>query len=273
MQRYEVSPHRLQGEPSFRDLGGCETADGRRLRHGLVYRSGLLRVLTEDDRRTMAKIGFAWRLDLRSSAEQAREAHAAEYIPSPSASIDDLEGAQPDAWAHRFEDPTFTAAGMREAFLQSYRQMPLRLAPALRMLIEHIASPQGTPVLVHCTGGKDRTGFVCAMLLLVLGARYENVMADYLRSNEHAPHPRSVLDRYERFNGIKPHPEAATTVKAAYRAETEYLDCALEQVRQAWGSLDRYLRDALAVDVATKAALENVLLDPCSRQVEPGASP
>lgn len=50
-----------------------------------------------------------------------------------------------------------------------------RLIEALKQLPSHPA-----PYLVHCMEGKDRTGYVCALLEGLCGATYEEIVADYL---------------------------------------------------------------------------------------------
>ena len=50
-----------------------------------------------------------------------------------------------------------------------------RLVAALKELPSRPA-----PYVVHCTEGKDRTGYVCALLEGLCGATYEEIVADYL---------------------------------------------------------------------------------------------
>lgn len=254
----------LDGEPSFRDLGGYPTSDGSRVRDGMLYRSGLLRALTAKDERRLRDAGIAWRLDLRNRAEQQREASVATVLGEiPYAAWDDeceLEGVQPSQWAQRFQDPSFTPAKVRELLLESYREMPRALAPALGVLFERLRRSDGAPVLIHCTAGKDRTGFICALLLIALGAGADAAYADYLRSNEHMPDPIDVLARYRKYESIEPHANAAATVDALYRTEPDYLDIALRRIRTDWGGVENYLREAAGCDDAAREELRSTLL-------------
>lgn len=256
----------LEGEPSFRDLGGCTTSDGRRVRPEKLYRAGLLRALTPTDERRLRGAGIAWRLDLRNRAERAREKQVTAILDGIPAAVwegeDELAGVQPSQWAQRLRDPGFTSAKARELFLEAYREMPRALAPALRVLFARLLHATGTPVLIHCTAGKDRTGFVCALLLLTLGASEEAVFADYLRSNDHMPDPRVVLARYRQYDSVEPHADAAAVVETMYRAEADYLDCALRRVRADWGSTEEYLREAAGCSPAVREALRSSLLPP-----------
>ena len=50
-----------------------------------------------------------------------------------------------------------------------------KLAAGLSVMTEH----EG-PYLVHCTEGKDRTGFVCMLLEALCGASYDEIVDDYM---------------------------------------------------------------------------------------------
>lgn len=264
----------LEGEPSFRDLGGCPTTDGSRVRSERLYRAGLLRALTATDERRLRGAGIAWRLDLRSRAEQARETRVAAILGEIPAAAwegdEELAGVQPSHWAQRLQDPAFTPAQTRELFLQTYREMPVALAPALHALFARLLQTEGAPVLIHCTAGKDRTGFVCALLLIALGAGEDAVFDDYLHSNQHMPAPHAVLARYRQYESIEPHADAAAVVDAIYRTEADYLDCALRRIRADWGSTDDYLREAAGCSAAVRKALRSSLLAPSTTSATKG---
>jgi hypothetical protein len=49
-------------------------------------------------------------------------------------------------------------------------------------------------VLVHCAAGKDRTGIVVATVLTLVGVPREQVLADYLRTNENLEHLLARLE-------------------------------------------------------------------------------
>lgn len=48
-----------------------------------------------------------------------------------------------------------------------------------------------TPVLIHCTEGKDRAGFTSALIEALMGADYSEIVADYMKS-------------YENYYGVTP---------------------------------------------------------------------
>lgn len=71
-----------------------------------------------------------------------------------------------------------------------------RLINALKELASRPA-----PYIVHCMEGKDRTGYVCALLEGLCGATYEEIVADYLLT----------YDNYYNINPVKD-PELCNTL-------------------------------------------------------------
>src|SRR5215210_5908710 len=64
----------LEGAPNFRDLGGLPVGDGRRIRHGLIYRSESFITLTEDDVNRLVAVDLRVVCDLRSAADPRLQA-------------------------------------------------------------------------------------------------------------------------------------------------------------------------------------------------------
>jgi protein-tyrosine phosphatase len=105
-------------------------------------------------------------------------------------------------------------------------------------------------VLAHCFAGKDRTGFMVALVLEAVGVDYDAIVADFLCSNEAAHQLRARI-----LKMLQQHPEAESTPEAMTFAEArlsddvlgvraEYLDAARRAIDEKFGSLDDYLRSA-----------------------------
>lgn len=173
----------LEGAVNVRDVGGLTTVDGRRTRPGALLRADNLQDLTPDDVAKLRAWGVRTVLDLRHPAEV--EAHG----PGPLADlvehrqlsliplVPDGEAAQaavPSREHRAGEHPT-----QMEGFYLGYvEDAPAGIASALRAIADD------GPVLVHCAAGKDRTGVVVALALLLAGVTREQVVADYVRSSE-----------------------------------------------------------------------------------------
>ncbi len=182
----------LDGVVNMRDLGGRTTADGRRLRDGVVLRSDNLhdlpdasvRVLLDDYR--LSDI-----VDLRTNGEHARSGefpldgavrlHKMSLYPE-----DDPDDPMPP-WVGELGDdlvgePEDLAHGVARHYLNYFRLRPDSLVGALRV----VANAEGTTV-INCAAGKDRTGTTSALLLAAVGVPDDQIIADYAASNERVP--------------------------------------------------------------------------------------
>jgi len=101
----------------------------------------------------------------------------------------------------------------------------------------------------HCTAGKDRTGFAAALILRSLGVAQEDVMRDYLLTNERLRMPSAL-------------PFGLTREVAAvlWRVQPEFLDAAFEAVEQDYGGLEGYFRKGLRLGEAQRKRMRELYL-------------
>lgn len=176
----------LEWEGCFnaRDLGGIPTVDGGVTRRGAVVRADSLDRLTPAGWAALRGHGVRTVLDLRNDDERAdaagRRGEAgsrgeAEVVHVP---LDDIgDGRFWDAWA---SGPQFGTPLYYRPFLE---RKPERCAAAVAAVAR--ARPGG--VVVHCGGGRDRTGLVTMLLLALVGVDPEDIAADYELSYERMP--------------------------------------------------------------------------------------
>ena len=208
---------------------------------GRLFRSDALVELTGDDRAIVKGLGLRVVCDLRSVAERERTPCLDWMQPAPRRICLDLsEGLGASTAAnikHMREgpDPEAAASMMRA----TYRELPRSSATLLRQLFDVLVAGE-VPLLLHCTAGKDRTGFVVAMILDALGVPREFVVADYLRGSGRDPlddaQPSSRL--LETIVGRVLAPEEAVLVHGVHR---EYLEAAYATIESDWGDVRRYL--------------------------------
>jgi protein tyrosine/serine phosphatase len=129
-----------------------------------------------------------------------------------------------------------------------------------RRWFERLAATDGA-VLVHCAAGKDRTGIICALTHHIAGVHPDDIIADYLLTNDEERFARRMpqfLAHVEELTGARPDEAAARTTMGV---EAQYLDAAFAAMKRENGSIDGYLRDVLGVDDARRAAVLNRILD------------
>ena len=254
---------RLEGAPNFRDLGGHATIDGGIVRRGKLYRSGALHQLTQRDIEQLTTTGIALICDVRSPAERQgapnpwREARGiAELHIDTSA---ELKNANEGMLERLRANPTAERA--REMMHEVYRRMPGAFAGRLHVLMDRLITGAGLPVVIHCSAGKDRTGFICAMLLFALDVPAETIYRDFLLS--------AALDRSQALResavtamstvfGAPPDPGL---VDALVGVDAEYLDFALDTVNSQYGSIQAYLERAGGLDAHKRRRLKQLLVD------------
>jgi protein-tyrosine phosphatase len=165
---------------NVRDLGGIPTEDGGATRSGSVIRSDNIGGLTPDGWRALARHGVVRIVDLRWPEERAEDpprdvnaavevVHVAVLGPSYAESAEFFR--QLDAHVDSVEDAADHYAYSYVEFLERNRE---RFAEALAA----VADADG-PVVIHCMGGKDRTGLVAALLLRLAGVSRADIGHDY----------------------------------------------------------------------------------------------
>lgn len=259
----------LEAAPNFRDFGGYLASDGQRVRRRRLYRSELLLELLPRDLDTLAALDIGLVCDLRTPGERRRLSNEwPRDMAFETIALDvgaELSAVQPDKWSRRLADPGFDAPRAHEALCENYRRMPESYAGDLRALFERLSQPEAKPMLVHCAAGKDRTGFVCAMLLSALGVPRDTVFADYLATLNRFTYDRLVRTRLHSIldgKPLPPHAEAAMRVLAS--VHPDFLEAAFDVVQRDFGGVEAYLEERCALTESRREALREVLLEPGS---------
>jgi protein-tyrosine phosphatase len=251
----------LAGGVNFRDLGGYRTTDGRWLRRGRLFRSGVLSYLTPEDQESLQRLGVKVICDLRRPEERRREPTA---WPHP---VELIEWAdEPQEGVRRGLDwaGITSADSARARMLALYQAMPSWLESRVRILIEQLAQGNA-PLLFHCSAGKDRTGFCAAVVLHCLGVPRETVLADYELTDRAVDLEALIRRHYTATLGLTDpeHPLLAVaheTLRPVMRADRDYLQAALLEIETRHGTIEAYVGEQLQVPSATIEALRDALL-------------
>lgn len=250
----------LQGAPNFRDLGGYQTEDGRRVKPGMLFRSDQLDRLTDADLAAMERLRLAYVVDLRTESERAREPDrlprgAKPVVLDVSADADgslggDMRKAQAAIAAGR-------GVELLEAANRDFVLLPSAKA-AYRALVALVADPATGPLVYHCTAGKDRTGWASAVLLSILGVPRERIYYDYLASNAYLAQKNAGILASLKASGAPIDPANLEPVLGVRRA---YLDSAFAEVDRVYGSMDAYVRKGLGLSDAQIESIRRKYLE------------
>ncbi len=245
-----------------RDLGGYQAADGRTVRWGRLYRSASIADMDQSDLDLMAGLGLATVMDFRSPAERAE---APDRLPAQEPAIEyrslsltdpavDVEALRHRVFSGQLSEAELLALMDRRAYVND----PV-LRDAWGGWLRSLAEPGALPQLFHCTAGKDRTGYAAALVLLVLGVSREQVMEDFLLSNE------LLADRIEAVTTqIEARSDAALDpglIAQIVGVSAHSLEDAFAEMEAQYGSIDGYLTQGLGIDEKTRQSLQALLLE------------
>jgi protein-tyrosine phosphatase len=245
----------LAGLPNARDLGGYRTVSGDRIRHGLLFRSDDPVTATDEDLTILGALGIRNVIDLRGDAEIARSGLATWAAPRVHLPIGDVSGAILAATITNNGGETMTAEISERMMTDMYRSFVVddvyrsQFADAMAL----IAAPDGLPLLFHCTAGKDRTGWLSAIVLTALGVDEESVVADYLLTNDRFTTGRGATIRERRLMAVRDKIPDIGPILPLLEARPGYLEAAFAGVSEKFGTFDGYLDD-MGVDIPSLRA-------------------
>ena len=239
----------LQGAVNFRDLGGYNVAGGRQTLWRLVFRSDSLADLTDADHAAFDALNLYTIIDFRIALERQRKPNR--LPPGTGARTVEI-GFLPDGMLDMLRQVfrgQIDAAGVERETLRHYRNLPGDHRAEYTQLFHRLDDAAGRPVLIHCTSGKDRTGFGAALILLALGADRDTVLQDYALTNQYRRDLGFLLSR-------NPDPAVVHMLTAA---QPKYLAAALDAIDAQYGSAEAYLERGLGVTQARRERLRAVL--------------
>ena len=239
-------PIALEGASNFRDLGGYEGRDGRRLQWRKLYRSAHLANLTQQDLDQIKALGVTRSADFRGVGESA---HLAYHWPSIDRHALVVEPTVVQRAQSMLDDgQSLTEQATEELMHETYRSFVNVYGERFAQFFE-LLQTSDEPLVFHCTAGKDRTGWAAALLLTALGVDEEQIMEDYLLTNQLFKRPVSIFGNM-----------SEEVLDALWRVQPSYLMASVDIVRAQHGSVDKYLTEALGVDQAARDRLAQLYL-------------
>ncbi|WP_435136070.1 tyrosine-protein phosphatase [Formosa sp. A9] len=248
----------LEKAYNFRDMGGIKTADGKQTKWGMLFRSGEIAELSEADLAYMKTLNIKTILDLRSDQEiedkpdtypsQVNWKHLPIGDMGKNGKMEEMMKVLKEADPETFDSSKL----MEEASIQfvgSTEQFKKMFADLLN------EDEVQTPLLFHCTAGKDRTGFSSAFILRALGVDQETIINEYLLSNYFRfEHNEDMVKKAARYYGMD-----QRILRPLMGVKAEWLKKGFNEIDTQYGSFDNYLM-AIGVDSTAKAKLKTKFL-------------
>ncbi|MEX0739903.1 MAG: tyrosine-protein phosphatase [Pseudohongiella sp.] len=256
----------MEGGRNFRDLGGYQTEDGRQVKSGLLYRSGVLHHLTDADYKKIDALDIQTVVDFRAIEERQDEPTnwKAGDVNIMTWDYHMTFGEGNDVLG-AFANPDLGGPEAEALMAELYRQMIDQQQPHYAAMFDQLAN-NDEALLFHCTAGKDRTGIAAALLLTALGVERETVIADYTLSETIASLPEYQTaapaltdDMDETYSFLASMSPAA--LDALMGTRRAYIEAALDEMATRAGSVDAYIRNDLGVSEQDLQQLQATYLE------------
>lgn len=242
----------LEGTPNLRDFGGYHTASGAMVPWGRLFRSGRLSALTEADKQFIEALGIARIFDFRREDEVEHAPTA--LLAGTRASITNLpmgEGSHSEFY-RVIRSGELTTADAVALMSNLYASLAREQGDYYGQVLRHLAD-EDSPLLIHCTAGKDRTGVGAALILLLLGVDRDTVMEDYLLTSQYYPSPR---DQSEIMQRLGENPDAHAALLPLMSVRPEFLQGVFDVIDTHYNSLDDYFSRVYGITPAQREAIQ-----------------
>lgn len=246
---------------NFREVGGLQTTGQMVIKQGMIYRSADLSRLTKQDILTFSTLGIQTICDLRTSSE--RKSHPPKimehdkivHIPMQPDSM------MPSKWTmFRMLIAEGKSLSFTPIMKDVYQSMLYERKKEIQQLFTLLSDEKNYPLMLHCTSGKDRTGFLSALIQLAAGVPVHTVLSEYMRSNEGV---KILVKRQERFvRMMSLYRVSKEQIQPLLGVQQDYLEDVLNEMMDTYGSAERYLLEACDVPKAQLLKMKNILLTP-----------
>ena len=278
----------MDGQKNLRDLGGMVTADGRRIRENVLFRSDRLNTLSEKDIEKLISSSLCVSYDLRNTHEQTEQPDVdipgCEHIslpvfPERVEGITHEKESQLQGYIRFVESMMENEGASRKRMAGSYRSFVNsdHCRKQFRFLLEDLLARERKAgetgekksYLWHCAGGKDRTGFAAAILEEIFGIPKEDIIEDYMLTNQYVNSdltqisPQMYVMMKEHFGDrIEEIGEKIRgSVDDMILARREYIDAAYDEIEKLYGSFAVFLKEGLGFDEEKQEELRKLFLE------------
>ena len=270
VQAANPSAVQLEGQSNFRDLGGYRTSDGRTVKSGLVFRSGELPRLTDDDVAKLERLGIKTVVNFLTNEEI--KARGEDRLPEdvrelrlPLAGGDAEGGGLAGAVLRARKTADFSGVPV-ELNAELHRLTVREAGKQYAALLRELAEEKNRPLVFHCSHGVHRTGTAAAIVLSALGVPWNTVRKDYLLSNkcrkeEVAQRLEQLREQAAKNQGIPPEQVDMSNINAFYILQPSYIDASLDEAVKRHGSMENYIRVGLGIEDALIEKLRRELLE------------
>jgi protein-tyrosine phosphatase len=208
---------------------------------GMFFRSGELVGMTQDDQDMLERMDIHHIYDLRSPRESEKRP---DKVPAGMTytQLDLMKDQVYGSGVSLEEMSRGKSASLAEKLMTHYYR-DMIILPSTRQgissIFQDVLAKPDEPILFHCFAGKDRTGMTAGLILKTLGVSDEDVMHDYLLTNQGRVEANQIILNDMRENGASDDEIAFTDVML--NVEADYLKAANETIQEHFGDVQNYI--------------------------------
>lgn len=238
---------------NLRDIGGYTHKRGKRVTQwGKIYRSGELTSLSDKDIIRINNLKIKTIIDLRGEDEKSLAPNKypnVKVIPIP------IPVKDKDIIVQKLEEGEIRKGDgvvyMQDTYLRYMAENSEQFGQALKVFL----NKENYPILVNCSMGKDRTGFLMAMLLSALEIPEETILEDYTTSN----HYINIKHHAKMAQNLNT--DAQETITLLLHANESWLELVFNKIKKEYGSTKKFLSEKLQLSEKEQEQLKDMLLD------------
>lgn len=259
-RRFIVSERRIYLEkiPNFRDLGGIPTEDERTVSWGKIYRSSRLSELTAKDLQYFNSLGIKAVADFRYDSEIKKDPNELpSYVKYYKFPIGGSESPEYTKLKNEVLGGELKGARAKERFGQVMAQFADTAATDFKPVMDLLVEGTEAPLVYHCSGGKDRTGYMTSMILAALGVDEATIKNEYLMSNFYRYKANKRVVRLGQFAGVD-----QETLGYAMVVQKEYIDAVFDVINGKYNGIDNYLEVKFGLTPELRQRMKDLYTDP-----------
>ena len=256
---FQNEEHRLlpmDGAHNTRELGGYETTDGKSVKWGMLFRSDKLSDISKTDQAYLQNLGIKKIIDFRSKEEKKEDPDiipkGINYVEMPIS----VDGAMRSKIEAVLKGETNKE--VKSFLIDANKEFVSNYTGVYEEFLRNLIDDEGS-ALFHCTAGKDRAGFAAAITLIALGVSKEDVIQDYMKTNQF------TQERIEEIIGqielMTLYQTDAEILRPLLGVEREYIETAFQTAEEKYGSLEGFIRDGLNISDEDIQKLRNKFLE------------
>jgi len=266
----------ISGMNNFRDIGGYLTGEGKTVRWGKLYRSDHIFNADKNGLEQLKTLNIHTIIDYRSQNEVEKypnpvfdetvvtyhldpDAHTAELAAQFSSSIDAEDENLVRKVIQQKEKGLLTQRD--SAVLDQYRNFIYKdnSRQAFAKMLQVAACPGAAAIVQHCRGGKDRTGFGVILLLGILGVKREDLVADYMLTQENRRERNAYkMDIYRTYTDDE---VVLEYLLSFIDTKPDFIEASINEIERNYGSITAYAMKELGVTEMMVKTMKELYLE------------